>query len=141
MGKKGRIRKRRPRSESMGAEIEIPLAQGAVGPFELRSIAQHVASRIRVTGKTGRPSVEDWTVRRLVPFRRETWDQLGRLADRIFKEEGVSVSPAQLAAILVERGIDLGGAGRGSGKGELGQRGFVAGQALLKRGAVRLEIG
>ena len=45
-----------------------------------------------------------WTVRRVVPFRRDGWTELESFAARL-TASGRSVSPAQLAAIRIERAL------------------------------------
>jgi hypothetical protein len=41
----------------------------------------------------------------LVPFRKERWQELERLA-RACEQKGQRVSPSQLAALLIERGLE-----------------------------------
>jgi hypothetical protein len=53
----------------------------------------------------GRPTDPNWDIRRLVPFRREGWLELERLA-AICERGGQRVSPSQLAALLIERGLE-----------------------------------
>ena len=73
------------------------------GPIDLLHLRADVARRLKSTG--GRPTDPAWNVQRLVPFRDDRWRQLEELADRISTEER-RVSPAQLAAILIERALD-----------------------------------
>jgi hypothetical protein len=73
------------------------------GPLDLLELRAEVQRRLRSTG--GRPTDPDWDIRRLVPFRREGWQELERLA-RICEQEGRRVSPSQLAALLIERGLE-----------------------------------
>jgi hypothetical protein len=68
--------------------------------LELRA---HVARRLKSTG--GRPTDPEWNVQRLVPFRDERWRQLEELAKHLSTDER-SVSPGQLAAILIERALE-----------------------------------
>ena len=72
-------------------------------PLDLLELSAEVERRLRSTG--GRPTDPDWDIRRLVPFRREGWNELERLARRC-ERAGQRVSPSQLAALLIERGLD-----------------------------------
>jgi hypothetical protein len=73
------------------------------GPLDLLELRAEVTRRLRSSG--GRPTDPDWDIRRLVPFRREGWKQLERLAKQC-ELEGQRVSPSQLAALLIERGLE-----------------------------------
>lgn len=72
------------------------------GPLDLLELRAEVQRRLRSTG--GRPTDPDWDIRRLVPFRREGWQELEHYA-RQCEREGQRVSPSQLAAFLIERGL------------------------------------
>lgn len=72
------------------------------GPLDLLELRTEVQRRLRSTG--GRPTDPDWDIRRLVPFRRESWQELEHYA-RECEREGQRVSPSQLAALLIERGL------------------------------------
>lgn len=76
-----------------------PQAQGPLGLLQLRS---ELALRLQSDG--GRPTDPAWTVRRIVPFRAGGWAELQEFAARL-TAQGRSVSPAQLAALLIERGL------------------------------------
>src|SRR5437763_1454266 len=54
--------------------------------------------------RPGRPSNPRWTLRRLVPFSPETWQALQERAEA-FSAAGRRVSPAQLAAVLLDRAL------------------------------------
>lgn len=87
-----------------GAERIIPLERlPSQGPLDLLELRTEIRRRLRSTG--GRPTDPDWDVRRLVPFRREGWQELERLA-KVCEQEGQHVSPSQLAALLIERGLE-----------------------------------
>jgi hypothetical protein len=90
-------------AEALGATRRIPLDRlPSQGPLDLLELRAEVQRRIRSTG--GRPTDPAWDVRRLVPFRKEGWQELERLA-RVCEQEGQHVSPSQLAALLIERGL------------------------------------
>lgn len=84
---------------SRRAALPVRGAQGPLGLLQLRAEVEH---RLRSTG--GRPTDPDWTVRRVVPFRADGWAELEQLSARL-TSSGRSVSPAQLAALLIERGL------------------------------------
>ena len=91
-------------AEALGADRVVALERlPSGGPLDLLELRAEVGRRLRSTG--GRPTDPDWNVRRLVPFRREGWNDLERLAER-FGREGQHVSPGQLAAVLIERGLE-----------------------------------
>ena len=88
---------------ALGASRRAPLSgRSAQGPLGLLGLRAEVEQRIRSSG--GRPTDPMWTVRRVVPFRRDGWTELESFAARL-TASGRSVSPAQLAAILIERGL------------------------------------
>ncbi len=73
------------------------------GPLDLLQLRAELGSRLRSSG--GRPSDPEWTIRRLIPFKREEWQELERLAEQC-AHEGQRLSPSQLAAVLIERGLE-----------------------------------
>lgn len=87
-------------SEALGASVVIPLGRRSLGPMGIMALLPMITSRLVSRG--GRPTDPSWTVRRLVPFSAETW---GRLADQARRLSTPSrrLTPAQLAAILIER--------------------------------------
>ena len=72
------------------------------GPFGVAALAREVQDRLVSTG--GRPSDAAPTIRRLVTIRKTVWQDLQRRAARL-STPGRSVSPGQLAAILLEKGL------------------------------------
>lgn len=60
-------------------------------------LAARTAERFKLS--RGRPSA-GWEMRRLFPVRRADWERLGHFAKRL------GVSPGQLAALLVESGLE-----------------------------------
>jgi len=55
--------------------------------------------------RTGRPSNPEWVRREKVPMKEATLTQLQELA-KSFSSEGRKVSPMQVAAQLLERGLE-----------------------------------
>ncbi|MBL8680121.1 MAG: hypothetical protein JNK05_13180 [Myxococcales bacterium] len=72
------------------------------GPLDLLQLRVEVEQRIKSTG--GRPTDPDWTMTRVVRFQPSRWEELEQLAATL-SQEGKSVSPSQIAAMLVERGL------------------------------------
>jgi hypothetical protein len=68
----------------------------------LLQLRAEIAARLHSSG--GRPTDPRWTLKRVVPFGSGSWQDLEHFASRL-SEAGRSVSPAQLAAMLVERGL------------------------------------
>ena len=103
------MRSQRPPSadkiaKALGADRVVSLeGLPSQGPLDLLELRVEVQRRLRSTG--GRPTDPDWDIRRLVPFRREGWQELERLAS-MCEREGKRVSPSQLAALLIERGLE-----------------------------------
>ena len=89
-------------ASALGASRRIPLSTDAQGPLGLVQLRSELAARLQSDG--GRPTDPAWTVRRVVPFRPAGWAELQEFAARI-TAQGRSVSPAQLAALLIERGL------------------------------------
>lgn len=89
---------------ALGASRHIHLEAGskAQGPLGLVQLRSELALRLQSDG--GRPTDPAWTVRRVVPFREAGWADLQVFAARL-TAQGRSVSPAQLAALLIERGL------------------------------------
>lgn len=71
-----------------------------MGPMGMLALSPMLIGRLVSRG--GRPTDPSWTVRRLVPFSHETWDRLTAEARRLSTSKR-RLTPAQLAAILIER--------------------------------------
>jgi len=56
----------------------------------------------RLTSSGGRPTVSGWDIVRKTRYSKKTWSHLSGLAARWSKAGGVSVSPSQVAARIVE---------------------------------------
>jgi len=88
-------------AQALGAshtqELPQKSAQGPLGLLQLREQVQH-----RLVSSGGRPTDPSWTMKRVVPFQPTHWEELERFA-RVLSEGGRTVSPAQLAALLIEQ--------------------------------------
>ena len=56
----------------------------------------------RLASRGGRPTVSEWEVVRKTRYSKKTWSYLSGLASKWSKAGGVSVSPSQVAARIVE---------------------------------------
>lgn len=61
----------------------------------------------RLESKGGRPTVTEWRVVRKTRYSEKTWRALERLAAR-WSKDGPSISPAQVAARIVEDALSRG---------------------------------
>lgn len=85
---------------ALGASRVIPIAErNAAGPLDWLALGDAIRGRLVSSG--GRPSDPRWDTKRLVPFRRRTWQRLAQQARRLSRG-GRKVGPAQLAAFLIE---------------------------------------
>lgn len=93
-----------PFGQALGAAsvVDVP-EESLASPAALTLLVRAAAERLRSSG--GRPTDPDWTLVRQVPFSEENWGRLGMLAHEI-SAHGRRVAPAQLAAMLVEDGLD-----------------------------------
>ncbi len=90
-------------TEALGAQRSIPLdGLPSQGPLDLLQLRTELGRRLRSSG--GRPTDPEWTLRRIIPFKEKGWRDLEQLAARC-SHEGQTVSPSQLAALLIERGL------------------------------------
>ncbi len=101
--------KKKPRSyewvgEALGADPPIRIKRlPSRGPLDLMHLAHDLGARLQSSG--GRPSDPNWKMYRQVPFAPERWKALERLAEALSRQ-GRQVSPAQVAAVLVEHGLE-----------------------------------
>jgi len=87
-------------AQALGASRVVKLKRRrSAGPLDWLELAQTLQSRLVSRG--GRPSDPHWDTKRLVPFRRRTWQRLSRKAEEL-SAHGRKVGPAQLAAIFIE---------------------------------------
>lgn len=90
--------------QALGASQVVPLAElPSQGPLDLLQLRSELSRRLRSSG--GRPTDPEWSVRRIVPFKNRAWQELERLAAQC-GDQGQRVSPSQLAALLIERGLE-----------------------------------
>jgi hypothetical protein len=89
--------------EELGSSRSFKVRSKPHGPFGVAALAREVQDRLVSTG--GRPSDAAPTIRRLVTIRKAVWEDLQRRAARL-SASGRSVSPGQLAAIFLEKGLE-----------------------------------
>jgi hypothetical protein len=87
---------------ALGAErvAVIPAGGSPMSAFALR---QELFRRLRSTG--GRPGLDGVDMKPKIPMRRFRWKKLERLAEQV-ESDGFRPSPAQLASIILDVGID-----------------------------------
>lgn len=71
----------------------------SVSPQKLLSLAADMTRRL--TSRGGRPTDPDWTLKRPIPFKPETWEALERIAAAVTTSER-RVTPGQVAAHVIE---------------------------------------
>ena len=101
---KARVRRQEPDplADALGASKIFDVTQGIDGPFGAAALLEEVQQRLVSRG--GRPSDPKATIRRLVPLKRQVWKTLQSQAKRLSRR-GRPISPGQLAAVLLEKGI------------------------------------
>ena len=87
---------------ALGASRSFPVANRPRGPFGVAALLDEIQNRLVSRG--GRPSDPGPTIRRLVPIKKQVWRSLKAQA-AFLSSHGKRVSPAQLAAMLVEKSI------------------------------------
>jgi hypothetical protein len=80
--------------------------RGRSGYFGAEQMAAEVRDRFQAPKGGGRATDPVWTERRLVPLSRPTLDRLQHLCGRMHVH-GVTISPLQMAALLLEHAIEL----------------------------------
>ena len=104
--KQTRRRERRLHHQDFGAALGASHSFGVKstphGPFGVAALLDEIRNRLVSNG--GRPSDSSPTIRRLVPIKKKIWRTLKAQAANL-SSYGKRVSPAQLAAILVEKSI------------------------------------
>lgn len=88
--------------KALGASRVVPVKAPSQGPLDLLELKADLGRRLKSAG--GRPSDPEWSIRRLVPFKEDKWNELEGFA-RQWSEDGQKVSPSQLAAVLIEEGL------------------------------------
>src|SRR5689334_20930775 len=91
---------------ALGASRRIPLPRAPQDPLDALTLMESIHSQLEAGRRLrlGRPSNPEWTLRRLVPFSAESWNTLRKYAEA-FSVDGHRVSPAQVAAVLLERSL------------------------------------
>lgn len=93
-------------AKAFGASKTIELTASGHGPFGAIELAEEVERRIKPGKGKGRPTDASLVVRRLVGFRKSVWNILKSEAAGLSKRTHHSVSPSQLASILLEKQIN-----------------------------------
>ncbi|MEK7467836.1 MAG: hypothetical protein AAB074_10520 [Planctomycetota bacterium] len=90
-------------ARALGASRVVPLGKTDNSPFGMLALTDQVR-RLRSTGPggVGRPADAFATLPRIVKFRPGTWQRLGEVALAEAAKTGTRVSPAQVAAILID---------------------------------------
>jgi hypothetical protein len=88
--------------KGLGAE-HVGLLLPAGSPLSAYVLRQELFRRLRSTG--GRPGLDGTDMKPKIPMQRSQWEQLRRLAERV-KTDDVHPTPAQLASVLLDAGID-----------------------------------
>jgi hypothetical protein len=87
---------------TLGASRTFAVESKPHGPFGVAALLDEIQHRLVSRG--GRPSDPGPTIRRLVPLRKQVWRALKAQAAAL-SSHGRRVSPAQLAAMLVEKSV------------------------------------
>jgi len=87
---------------ALGASRSFSVANKPRGPFGVAALLDEIQNRLVSRG--GRPSDPGPTIRRLVPIKKQVWRSLKAQA-AFLSSHGKRVSPAQLAAMLVEKSV------------------------------------
>lgn len=95
MRKKDRI------DQILGASVRFPVKVGHA-PWDFYHLLDEIKARLKPGKGHGRPTDQRWTIRRLVGFRSRTWKRLRHMAEASAKRGGPRLSPAQIAAFLIE---------------------------------------
>jgi len=88
----------------LGSDRPISIGKVPTDPIGMRTIAAVVSERLVSRG--GRPSDPAWTIVKKVPMRPDTWKAFSRRA-RELQQQKIRVSAGQLAAITLERGLEI----------------------------------
>lgn len=92
----------------LGASKTIELRASGHGPFGALELTEEVERRIKPGKGKGRPTDDSLVIRRLVGFRTSVWNILKSQAAGLSKRTRHSISPSQLASILLEKQIKPG---------------------------------
>jgi hypothetical protein len=75
------------------------------GYFGAMQLVADLEARFRIPKGGGRPTVPEWTTKRVLPLSEGTLKRLERLAKKIGETKQVHLEPMQVAALLLERAI------------------------------------
>lgn len=95
-------REQRDFGAALGTSRSFAVANKPHGPFGVAALLDEIQNRLVSRG--GRPSDPGPTIRRLVPIKKQVWRSLKAQAAYL-SSHGKRVSPAQLAAMLVEKSV------------------------------------
>jgi hypothetical protein len=87
---------------ALGASRSLAVSNKPHGPFGVAALLDEIQTRLMSRG--GRPADPGPTIRRLVPIKKHVWRSLKAQAS-FLSRHGKRVSPAQLAAMLVEKSV------------------------------------
>src|SRR5437764_12022270 len=93
-------------ANALGASQRVRLPHAPRDAADALALMEYVHEQLDAGRglRPGRPSNPNWTFRRLVPFSAETWKALEERAEAV-STTGRRVSPAQLAAVLLDRAL------------------------------------
>lgn len=94
-------------AQRLGAGRVVSVGPVEHTPLGLIGLTDRIR-RLRSTGPggTGRPADPLATVPRIVKFKMETWKVLAEVASAEARKSGRRISPAQVASMLVEHGLE-----------------------------------
>ncbi|MFT5686466.1 MAG: hypothetical protein ACI8RZ_007422 [Myxococcota bacterium] len=90
-------------ASGLGAERRGTV-QATGGYFGAAQLVAEVQARFQAPPRGGRSTDPEWTERRLLPLAPETLHRLEQLS-KVLGEQGVRVTPLQVAALLLERAV------------------------------------
>lgn len=88
-------------AKALGAERRGEV-RASGGHFGAMQVVAEIQARFQAPAGGGRSTDPAWTDRRLVPLAPETLMRLERLAKTVSEKGGLTVSPLQVAALLLE---------------------------------------
>jgi hypothetical protein len=92
-------------AKALGAERRGEVVAGT-GYFGAMQVVAEIQARFKAPSGGGRSTDPSWTDRRLVPLAPKTLGTLERLAKVVSEKGGVTVSPLQVAALLLEHAAE-----------------------------------
>ena len=92
-------------AKALGAERRGEIVAGS-GYFGAMQVVAEIQARFKAPSSGGRSTDPNWTDRRLVPLAPKTLGRLERLEKIVSEKGGVTVSPLQGAALLLEHAAE-----------------------------------